>query len=112
MSILEILEAHYLVLTGDSEAEPGEWKAECVGCDWEEAYSDASADLHMRHVAQVLEQHEREAKAAALKEAADEIEDKAERLSPDDSFQQGARIGIITSAVDLQTRAAQLKETP
>lgn len=100
MSILEILEAHRVSAFAGSDT--------ACACDrtWR-----SNAD-YRAHVAQVLEQHEREAKAAALKEAADEIEAKAERLSPDDSFQQGARIGIITSAVDLQTRAAQLKETP
>lgn len=51
-----------------------------------------------------------EAKAEALKEAASELEEKIERLVPDDAFQQGARIGFISATTYLETRANQYKE--
>lgn len=76
MSILEILEAHKLVIIGPLEkvVDRKDWRAECIGCEWSVPYADERHHHHRAHVAQVLEQYEREREAAALEEAADEIE--------------------------------------
>lgn len=60
MSILEILEAHY------DAAWKYQGRRECAcGHEFTAGYS---APIHRAHVAQVLEQHEREAKARAWSE--------------------------------------------
>lgn len=63
MSILEILEAH----TGRTFDKDGMYVCQCghyIGTN------KGKAERHRAHVAQVLEQHEREAKAGAVRESA------------------------------------------
>ena len=63
MSILDILETH----TGRTFDKDGMYVCQCghyIGTN------KGKAERHRAHVAQVLEQHEREAKAEALEEAA------------------------------------------
>ncbi|GGJ55824.1 hypothetical protein [Glutamicibacter ardleyensis] len=76
MTALEILEEHEFMLTGDVTADEGTWKTVCSGCDWCEPFSDASLDLHQRHVATVLDEHIREARAQELEDMANILESR------------------------------------
>lgn len=71
MSILEILEAH-----DDYGFDPvGDSMRQVCMCGTDCGQATRNPDgVHRAHVAQVLAQHEREREAAALEEAADEIE--------------------------------------
>lgn len=109
MSILEILEAHY------DAAWNYKGRRECAcGHEFTAGYSAQ----HRAHVAQVVEQHEREAKAEALEEAAanlaresDQFATTAERLTGHDNTRYHAYSAARQSiAHQLRNRAAQLKE--
>lgn len=108
MSILEILSRHIADVCnhGDIECRCGEQ------CD--------TPEDHRRHLVQVLEKHEREAKAEALEEAAanlaresDQFATTAERLTGHDNTRYHAYSAARQSiAHQLRNRAGQLKETP
>lgn len=103
MSILEILEGH-TVKRPWSEASRMRCKCgETVTAETEgQLYT-----LHRAHVAQVLEQHEREATAEALEEAAA----AGELLDPDPEMYD-KQLNAVPVWTWLRNRAAQLKETP
>lgn len=101
MSILEILEVHqlnsrHLLCACGDDVSPVD------GADWlmDEVYS-----LHRAHVAQVLEQHEREAKAEALEEAADEID----RLDGGEAEMYNEELNATPVTFWLRNRAAQIR---
>lgn len=79
MTILEILEAHYVSTTREN-------RVVCKTCGilTEEILlgGEQSYRLGITHQAQVLEQHEQEAKAAALEEAADAMDADASVHDP------------------------------
>lgn len=88
MSIQEILEAHqlnsrHLLCACGDDVSPVD------GADWlmDEVYS-----LHRAHVAQMLEQHEREAKAEAVSEVANAFQYKAWSELIEGSLQDRLRI--------------------
>ncbi|WP_417372977.1 hypothetical protein [Glutamicibacter protophormiae] len=115
MSILEILEAHYVSTTH-------EHRVVCKTCgiltDEILLGGEQSYRLGITHQAQVLAQHEREAKADALEEAAanlaresDQFATTAERLTGHDNTRYHAYSAARQSiAHQLRNRAAQLKE--
>lgn len=114
MSILEILEAHdYRII---EEQIKGHGKVKTIVCNCGDRYG--FFETHRKHVAQVLEQHEREAKAAVLEEAADEIErlenigDTAQgELNEEQTAEYWLYHGTPKTTW-LRDRAAELKETP
>ncbi|WPR65232.1 hypothetical protein SLW73_02510 [Glutamicibacter protophormiae] len=111
MSILEILEAHTLAY---------DWYPCSCGVKWVWDGRGSGTEQHRAHVAQVLEQHEREAKAAVLTDVADNLAREsdqfattAERLTGHDNTRYHAYSAARQSiAHQLRDRAAQLKETP
>lgn len=78
MSIIDILEAHH-EWDVDLDHAGGQDSVTCP-CGWRELLHLHAGAQHRTHVAQVLEQHEREVKAALLEERAREFEAEAEML--------------------------------
>lgn len=115
MSILEILQAH-TVKRPWSEA--SRMRCKCGETVTAETECQLYA-LHRAHVAQLLELHELEAKAAALEETAanlareaDQFATTAERLTGHDNTRYHAYSAARQSiAHQLRDRAAQIKET-
>ena len=118
MSILEILEAHQSYRTYIDSDDMAKVSCSCGDKDIKRAGMLADGS-HRAHVAQVLEQHEREAKAAVLTDAAanlareaDQFATTAERLTGHDNTRYHAYSAARQSiAHQLRNRAAQLKET-
>lgn len=112
MSIIEVLEAHKSSVLG--------FKCTC-GVDSPRTGEAESRPFlgHRQHLAQVLEQHELEAKAEALEETAanlareaDQFATTAERLTGHDNTRYHAYSAARQSiAHQLRNRAAQIKDT-
>lgn len=68
MTILEILEAHAYVPSHLGHAYPV-----CLCLEWRASSPLAKRDEHRAHLAEVLETHQREAKAEALEDASREL---------------------------------------
>lgn len=108
MSILDILEAHTLAY---------DWSPCSCGVKWVWDGRGSGPEQHRAHVAQVLERHEREAKAEVLEEASTGLTDWTE--SPlmcldkcgDPKCPDDIRIGAIEDAQRwLRNRATQLRK--
>lgn len=115
MTILEVLEAHAYVPSHLGHAYPV-----CLCLEWRASSPLAKRDEHRDHLAEVLETHQQEAKAAALEEAAAELAQEsdaashtARKLSGDDNTRYHAYSSAYSvAAYKLENRAAQLKGKP
>lgn len=111
MSIKKVFKQHFKLVFNDRG------QRECQ-CGYFIGNGDNAGKLHKKHAIQVLEQHEREAKAEALEEAADEIErlenigDTAQgELNEEQTAEYWLYHGTPKTTW-LRDRAAELKETP
>lgn len=96
MSIFEILEAHTLAY---------DWYPCSCGVKWVWDGRSSGTEQHRDHVAQALEQHEQEAKAETLEEAADEIE----RLDGGEAEMYNEELNATPVTFWLRDRAAQIR---
>lgn len=102
MSILEILEAH----TGRTFDKDGMYVCQCghyIGTN------KGKADRHRAHVAQVVEQHEREREAAVIESLADEL---AEYRNSHDVAECAAPVEGETGRQDCIDRWLEITEDP